>query len=204
MAAAQPVFQTAIVNGRPAVLFDGASTYLAVSAFPLLATASSAVTTFIVAEVRNFATQRFLVTEQFTPCVNNYEIGYHTGNQTGANFGLHSGCSNAVVTPDTMSPNWAAWGVRLDSSGASPSNVDLFVNGVPQARANNAGGYAAPGTYGSAANRLIIGARDNIAFGVIDGVHNGHIGEVVIYSRALTDAEVAQVSEYFRAKYATP
>ena len=174
--------------------------------FPMFASPTSSVTVFMAVQVRDFLAQRFFVSEQYAPCVNNFEIGTHTGDQTdsNANFGLHNGCSHAVVTPDTMVPGWGVYVARVLSAGLTPANVELFVNGSRPGGHNNAGGYTNPGGYGGAQNDLTIGARFNAVLGALDCPHNGDIAEVIIYSRAVSDTERTQVEAYLRGKYATP
>ena len=193
----QPTYVSSSINGQPALSFNGTSSTLSVSGFPLFATNASAVTQFIVFNPTDLSGQKFLLLHGgHTNCSNNFELGYRTGSSSTPNWGLHSGCSNAAVAENAANTAYNILTLKVLSSGTSPSNVKISKNGTAQSVVNNFSGWASAGNYGTASNTLFIGSRNGG-----DGFHSGPIAEIISYNQALNSAETVLVENYLNAKY---
>ena len=192
----QPTYISSSINGQPALSFNGSTSYFTVSSYPLFATNTSALTQFVVFNPADINNQRFLLYQPQNNCNNNFELGYHTGNGSTSNWGLHNGCSNAAVAESAANLGYNIMSLKVLSSGTSPSNVKISKNGTALSVVNNAGGWASAGNYGTAANTFFIGSR-----GGGDGFHTGPIAEIISYSQSLNSAETILVENYLNAKY---
>jgi len=201
----QPHLASNAVNGLAVPFFDGTSSYLTVPYFPLFSNESSGATIVVVFVSSDPASdQRFVFVQEQTLCVNNFEIGYHTGDQDRPNFGLHAGCGMADVTSANIDNQWHVYTVRVLPEGTPPANVEIFIDGVKQATEMDSGGFPGPGSYGTDANDVQIGARDDNGSMVLDGFLNGYLGELMVFDKALDDTQRSAVEVHLKAKFGTP
>lgn len=202
--AARPVYSSNGINGLPALVFDG-SDILSSSGAPSLLESGSA-TFFFVINPNSVSSQRFILMQSFTNCATNIEIGHSTGNGGQGNFGIHSGCSRANVSPSSTVVNLESSIISMVmlssplTSGVT-SNTLIYKNGGSALTLSaDASGYNSNlgGAYAKANSTLFIGARNN---GSPDAYYSGKIGEIIIFSRSLKDEERKSVEQYLGKKW---
>jgi hypothetical protein len=123
-------------------------------------------------------------------CVDDFELGYATGNGGRHNFGLHQGCSKASVSLSNVQ-RFVPTIVMTEASDV----VNVAFNGVEQVVVDDNGGI--DGTYRVGLVPVDIGSRD--AQG--DGYYQGDIAELIVFHRTLTQAERDAVTDYLTTKY---
>ncbi|MFN0050393.1 MAG: LamG domain-containing protein, partial [Cytophagales bacterium] len=193
----QPTFVSNSVNGKPALSFNGTSSYLLVNPFQLFATRSSPITSFLVFNPTDISSQRFLMFQwENNNCVTNFELGYRTGSGSTPNWGLHNGCSNAAVSENAATSSNNIMTLKILSSGTSPSNVQMRKNGSDLSITNNAGGWTNAGNYQISSSDLYIGSRL-----ASNGWHQGTIAEIISYNTTLNATQTNLVENYLNAKY---
>jgi prepilin-type N-terminal cleavage/methylation domain-containing protein len=206
----KPIYKDNSLNGLPTLSFDGAASFLKATINPpTLFGYSQGGTVFLVFNANTTAAQRFLVMQPVTNCANNIEIGLTTGNQAQGNFGIHSGCNHASVTPAgtivVNQPTIISL-VMLTSpiTSGSTANTLIYQNGGnPLALNADVSGYnfGLNGTYATGTAPFHIGARDSVNNGAIDGYFSGQIAEIVIFTRALKNEERIAVQAYLGKKW---
>ena len=176
-----------IQNGRPAVLFDGTDDYLASAVSPI--TGSSGRSFFgVINNVAN-TSSNYIFDFSFTAPSNLNAFAITP------EVGVRIKGANRLFTSGQLPNNNTAFvllGV-VYQAGADISTVAAYVNGTALAESSHTAGV--PNT----ANGGL-----TIANGSLGGPMNMYAGEIVVYNRALTDAEVAQVNAYLKARWATP
>lgn len=116
----QPIYTTNSLNGQPAITFDGVNDYFSRSSYPLFATNTSPLTVFVVFNPTDLSSQRFLLHNPQSNCINNFELGYRTGTSSTANWGVHNGCSNAAVSESAATTSYNIMTFKALASGTSP------------------------------------------------------------------------------------
>jgi hypothetical protein len=202
-----PEFVASALNDKPSIRFDGADDILYSNAgIRLFDTASSGLTVFTVFDTDNNSGQKFLFNQGLTTdCMQNFELGYDTGDGSGAgNFGIHRGCGRATVTPaNTISNNeFSIIATQFKPAGAAPANVAVFKNGVSAPTSVNQTGWIGGGNYNTATARINIGGRDDGGTGSLGSFHDGDIAEIIVFKRELSAAERSGVEKYLSEKYA--
>lgn len=198
----QPKYHATYGNGRPALSFDGVSQFLQTPSFSLLPTASSELTLVVLFRTNNLTSQRFLLMQPQSNCVNNIELGYRTGDADRPNFGLHSGCSHATVTTSNLQADtWSLYVTIVESTGSAPDNLAVYSSGTQQALELDKGGWPSAGGYGTAQRKVLIGARDDVNNGSYNSFHSGDIAEVQVYPSALDGPTRSKVEAWLKTKY---
>ena len=178
----KPLFKTAVQNGYPGILFDGTDDCLVAPSVPVGA--------FTAIVVTNLTAAGILVEHGTGANPSSALLG-----TTGDTVQVARG--GPVVSGKDLSANWATGAAKISVhryNGTHASHV-LRVNGAPQTLTNGAG-TADPGTAVLTA-ALNLGARN-------DGASlpsAGHLFEVLVYGRALADAEARQVENALATKY---
>jgi len=179
----QPVYKTNILNGKPAVRFNGSTNFISV---PLAAS--------------NYAdTVPFSLFSVFTPNGITQVPIAGTGNTGLATFGSVFGNVNTINTriqnetsfADNYAPmiNHVAQEVGVTRTAANLEQV--YSNGVSLGSNTRAGQYRLDS----------IGARNG---GTAPLYFNGDIGEVLYYSIALSSTQRTQLEQYFQRRYILP
>ena len=198
----RPRYMTNVVGGKPAVRFDGASMFLVVPSFALFPTSSSPLSVIMVFATTTLASQRFVLMQPHTNCTNNFELGYHTGTGSRANFGLHAGCSHADITATNIDTQWHVYTTVIASTGTKPSNVKFFLDGSQVAtQLDDATGWPSAGSYGTDSRKLLVGARDDIDNGNYNSYHSGDIAEIMLFDVALDATARGALEASLKTKY---
>jgi hypothetical protein len=196
----QPTLVASAVNGKPAIQFDGSSSYLDVTESASIHP-TSAVTIIAVAQTNGNATQDIVSTglsynawgwDWLSPYYA-FELGVIPGD-----------IERGYVTTDP-----GTVGNEADATGGDYNQMDLMTmtyDGSAGAmtiyRKGQSQGSVAAGTnidYSDTTQRdLIIGATSSIG---IQNYLNGQVAEVLVYNRALTDAERQGAEGYLADKY---
>jgi len=122
-----------------------------------------------------------------------YDRSLYVGSDNKLYFGQYDG--NADTAVSTMTVNDGVWRCAAGTYGGEGTTVRLYVNGVSDATtvsnfAENYTGYWRIGGY-----------RGNGWTNTSDGYFTGNIGQVLIYSRALTASEVQQNFDTFKSRF---
>ena len=205
--AAKPLYKTYAINSLPAIYFDGND-----SMNTNIATASvlgsKSATLFFVFKPRTALQQGFLISQPYTTCANNIEIGHTTGNLSSGNFGVHSGCNKATVTGPNIIGNNNPIIISMVflsaplTSGVT-SNIKIFKNGGNELTLYaDAGGYNSSlgGSYALENYSLYMGSRFDWRT-TLNAYYSGLIGEVIIFSRSLRAEERQDVEKYLGKKW---
>lgn len=151
-------------------------------------------TVFTVFRATDVSQQRFLMVLPEVNCSNNFELGYSTGDGDRANFGIHSGCSNATLTQADIGTGFETMTVRVRPTLVRPDNVEIFRGGAQQSLEIDQSGWTDGGFYPTSSG-LTFGSRG------ADGFHQGDIAEVLVFDRDLDEPERQAVEDYLRSKY---
>ncbi len=198
----RPRYMTNVVGGKPAVRFDGSSSFLLAPSFALFPTSSSPLSVVVVFATTTVATQRFVLMQPQTNCTNNFELGYRTGTKSRANFGLHAGCSHADITATDLDTQWHVYTTVIAATGAKPSNVTFFVDGTQVGtQLDDATGWGSAGTYGTLSRKLVVGARDDNNDGNYNSYHSGDIAEIMIFDVSLGATARVAIEASLKTKY---
>ncbi|WP_165920183.1 LamG-like jellyroll fold domain-containing protein [Chthoniobacter flavus] len=185
--AAYPTAVTGALNGQPVVRFDGTSSYLKIPTS--LTDFTAGVTAFVVAKPTSAA---------------NYARFFDFGvGQASSNILLcRNGTSNDLLfdtfTGGGASVQLAGPGVlttgvfQLLAASQGTTSAAVYKNGV------KVGSAAAPALQAIARATNYIGKSN---WGATDPLYAGDMAEILIYNRALSDAERQQVEAYLNQKY---
>lgn len=202
-ASKRPTLQQYAFNGKPALWFDGTNGnyWLENTLNSPVAVTGSARTYFVVAKASCSATGTYypgghLFTNRLSSCASTLEFV-----QNGSAGIFHGGnlCSNhpqATSVNFTDGQNQAFVGSwRTDGTG---TNLDFWFNGTAATTAN-----ANFIDDNGSAGYCIGDRRDGFQFDVPGGRYDwqGHIAEIIVYDRALTNAERESVESYLQGKY---
>lgn len=202
-----PTFVAGGLNFNPTIQFNGTTHRLATASTSLFSSNTSPVSFFTVFNTTNNSGQKFLINQRFNNnCVTNIQLGYSTGSGGIGNYGLHTGCGNAAVTPDATIPNntYQMMSTLILNSGTSPNNINIFRNGTSLTMSNNGAGFTSAGGYETSTQNvpIEIGVRNDAYLGgSYDGFHAGNIGEIIIYTSTPTTTQRRQVESYLALKY---
>lgn len=192
-AAERPAFtaNNCLLNGTPSVYFDGADDFLNGAVIPQLD--SSSVTVFIVA--RGDAqpqTGVYAGLFSISSFSNGFWVNRRLLNQT---FGLVN--NGVYASGGTSSAPAAGFNFRVYSVVKNlGADVRNHINSATSGAANTNASAIAPFTNAA----YLIGKST----GTSSGLFKGDIAEVIVYARALSDAERTQVLNYLYTKYAPP
>lgn len=193
-----------IVDGQPALQFNGTTQGLTTSPLALFTSNASGLTVIAVIRPTDVQAQRFLLMHATSNCNTNLELGVATGTGGAGKWGLHRGCSGAVVTPlAAISPETAAVVVtRVETTGSNPDQVSFRINGAAVPSATDGTGWTVPGSYPTATDRLRIGWRDDLGDGTRENSHfQGAVREILIFDRPLSDARLVEIEQHLSEKW---
>lgn len=184
----QPTYKTNIINGLPAVLFDGSTSFMTGPAASSVMS-TTAHTTFLVFQAVAGGASTLTPTSAFsgnaliyTPSFASYSItlGHDANNNltkiwTNGYDGAHNGISQ-VINYNTP------YRIVYYHDG---TNINSDLNSSP---------------FTSAALGTVTNAS-NLQMGDGVGFFNGYIAEYIVFNRQLTDSEIAQVDAYLASKW---
>jgi hypothetical protein len=195
-AANQPVYNaaTASLNNQPTLSFTAASsTYLRIADNTSLQPAT--ITVAILARYSAPNAYEAMITRTTS---GNWNDGWGMSNGPVANYGQLEFWVNNYATGDSLAVKplgtWHFWLGIYD--GAS---VTLYVDDAKQTSTPTSGNITYPAT-----TDTLIGAYWGVASTTPIGFGNIDVAEVMIYGRALTQAEASDLHDYVKARYATP
>lgn len=184
--AAAPTFAADVINGHPAVHFDGTDDYLDVFATESISTAGD-FESFYVARFEDFDGYRavWAKTDVNWPAPTDYYLSPNTGipvlSQGDGETGINS-------IPGERAPRAGQFVVM--GFGQSGTTATHYINAQP-----NGSGEVAVVPFDEFWN-MKIGTRDDLFTKM-----KGEIAEILIYNRALTGEEREQLVTYLRTKY---
>ncbi|MBP6455629.1 MAG: T9SS type A sorting domain-containing protein [Chitinophagaceae bacterium] len=204
-ASKRPTWQQNAFNGKPALWFDGVNGnyWLENTLNSPVATAGSARTYFVVAKAACNASGTYypgghLFSNRRTPNASTLEFV-----KNGSNGIFHGGnlcCNHPQVTNVNFEEGQTKPFIGSWRTGGTGTNLDFWFNGI-STTTTNANFVIDNGSAG-----YVIGdRRDGFQFDVPTGRYDwqGHIAEIIVYDRALTDIEMLNVEEYLQNKYLT-
>ena len=184
----QPVFQTNVFNDQPALLFDGTNTYLENTA--LNPFASGAARTVIAVVSTTHATNNVYLSFRLTAPLWLYQA-YFDPSYQGIFWGdATSGGSNTVAGAVLAARGPGATILTVRAPGAG-GQQQLRVNGKNATVTAGSTENSDTGTTG-----IYVGRRE----GTIQRF-TGHIGEIITYTGALSDADCLLVEKSLMRKY---
>ena len=200
----QPVFHTNVLNGQPALAFDGLDDVLGIKS-------TTVVTSFTFLLVYRFkagaqaGSVYYPIVFGGDQNVSGQYAGIETLNQAGGNSpdvtDIFAGFGNdARATLKDVSA-YDQWKVFSSVTTVSSHNVTVRANGVAAVMS---------GTGADQAMKLTLGDANGGGWGGIGGVPTGNFGsyaakcdiaEVIVYDKALSDQERGVVESYLNGKY---
>lgn len=189
----KPTYRTAGINGRPSVEFDGGDG-LATAAIDL--TGTLAATAFAVVLATGAGATQIIA--EFGPNVTDttaWSMFRTSANQLEARISGDVGLSRFLTTGTIITTAKTVSAVMDKSIASSEATVwiDGATAGTRPVDSNNTNAYG---------NRVVnVGARDINGVPAVQFV--GHIGEFLLYARALSTAERQSIEAYLKAKWGT-
>lgn len=181
-AAARPVYKTAMVNGLPAVRFDGVDDNLATPAFAQ----STVWTAFVVVKRLSGTDVASLVDSDSSGGI---RIAQHIRYANASNAGSVAFNTAGSPFPDEEAVTATSWSVL--SAVRQPTAIAVFVNGT------SGSSSATTGTPASGTQPVMLGRWLGDA---IQHTH-GDIAEIIYYPTALSTSDQADVRQYLGDKY---
>lgn len=181
-----PTITTNAINNHSAFKFDGAGNYLTID---LTYLANSDYTVVAVdARLIGGLSHYFLSNNQTSPPSNStISLGYRTA--TEATFGQFNNILGATIATYSTQINRN----HIFRFGSSPGK-DYHINGANQSLAGS-------GTAQNQFQGLVSCINGQIGRYLSGNYYNGYVGEIIIYNRRLTDAEIAQLQSYINNKW---
>lgn len=191
----QPTWRANQQNSLGTLLFDGTNDSLTLNPIPW-ALSLSGQTTYVVVKLNAQVDQMHVMATN---------TGGFTFNLSGTspNFNWAIETAGAIAVSDQVSntTNYAYMGMVFDGSQTNANittqnnlRLQYRYNGVQRALTFSTNANA---TTSASANTLNVGANDAGNAGYL----NGYIGEMLIWTRTLTAAEIAQVETYLKNKW---
>ena len=187
-----PTLQNNIVAGQPGVRFGGGGALQ--STTPLGISGQAAWTAFYVGTADNNADARILQFGDIDTGTGGASVGLDIGK---GGFRYNDGNSlHANDAPDTF-PNIAAWRMTAANTYGGATGPDYFLNGV----AGTETGNGSPNKTINLTDEGYLLGRGLLGNGSVGNWMKGDMGEVLLYNRALSDAELDQVHAYLKQRY---
>lgn len=193
IAANQPTYNTTDLNGKPALVFDGSNDHLIRSAS--LFTNASNITIFAVAKVTT-ANQYSTVFSQYSTGNLGVNAGWQLANNSGAlrmqtdiylPHGMYGSTTISTGAYKCFTYRNAPW-------SSVPSTSEFWINGVKETSTQ----YGSPFSVNLASGDLYIGGFGS---SLVTGFLNGAIGELIVCTASLSDADRASAETYLISKY---
>jgi hypothetical protein len=181
----QPTFQTAGINGKPSVRFNGGSGTIATQNNVTL---NNSFTHYVVSKV----TANGILLEH-TSNLNNNSDGSYIYSSTGESFEVKRA---GLLSGKNIGTNWASTGapqIINQTFGGTNTDHNLYINGSVQ---TNTVAFAQLGTGGVASAPIYIGGR-----GTGSSTITGDISEVITLGNNASSAQRNIIDNYLSAKY---
>jgi hypothetical protein len=207
----QPAIVDSDAGSSKALVFTG-SEHLVADTTQLFPTNASPLTIAVVFTTTQVAGQKFVFNYGQANNLadnSNLELGYSTGDQSTANFGLHRGSSIGTTTAGGVIQENTVYRavVSLSTTGTDPANLSIRLNGVAQTVASSAaGGFFSAGAYNTTSAPMEVGGRvdgnHRLATYAVhladpgDAHHIGTISEVLVYKGGLADGDLPLLESY--------
>jgi hypothetical protein len=194
----RPLFITNALNGKPVVRFDGSNDYL--TGGNILNIGNVGQTIFVVAKNNNAGNaNRTLFAKSasgtsVSPNANRYALRTTTNSTMQFSFvDKNSNTFTSVSSPSL--PDYSIYTTSVDTRNGS---IAFFANSAP-VQTN----FIAPNQNISSTYSFLVGAfNDANGTGAAGSTYfNGDIAEIIVYGRAVTQAERQEVENYMRQKY---
>ena len=202
VSASQPTYKTNVINGLPVVRFNGSGNNLVINAISasVVVNFNAGATIFLVASGSSgtMSGNNPLLTAATTG--NDYDAGdtlllstgYTSPNNPSGWNSTFRGVQNTNVS--TPFRSWYYWSYQVSVSGGNITQISRKSGTQIETKTGAGSGNSAP-------TKMNIGAR--ITGGsYTGGYYFGDIAEVIIYSTDIGAANVVQVENYLKAKYA--
>lgn len=206
---ARPLYKNNIINGLPAVLFDGTNDFMTSANFPNIITGAS--TVFIVAKLPSTLASRPIFSKRpsaaFGSSAPNIQLSTHATAATGWQY-----CDAAATATDGTTCNYTAATTSVATSGnyvvslvytansatgsgtSTASGFNFFQDGVGKGYGATTGGTT-PNLSVTASLFLGKDGTSSPAF------YNGYLGELIIFDRALKKEERQSIEAYLGKKW---
>lgn len=204
----KPTYNANGINGLPALYFNG-SYFLktATNVMPIFASGSA--TLIMVFKADLVTQQRYLFMHPIVSCQKTAEIGIAIANMATGNFGVHSGCTIGTITNgNVISVNEptiiSMLFLRSPLTPGTTANIKIYKNGgteLPLLGFSGSYTTGMGGAYGNSLSPLLIGIRDDNNNGLYNSGFVGNIGEIVAFSRSISDEERISVEKYLGKKW---
>jgi prepilin-type N-terminal cleavage/methylation domain-containing protein len=183
----KPKFKTAIFNGLPGILFDGTNDFLLTSSSGIV---GKGLTIFIVAKRTGFPTWQGMLSGIPTSTVWDHD-------QTG--FLAYLDVNNGYIHTGASNTYWASVAQTNPMDNVPFIFTNVFTGSTNITYLNTSVGVTTNITTNFNVDKLYIGSRYGNG---PTQFYRGHVGEIVIYSRALNTEERLAVTAYLSKKYA--
>ena len=200
----QPIYKTNVLNGQPAIRFDGAD-----DALPIMDSNPQSMTSismFIVHQIDSGATGT-----SYYPLIlggdgntTGQYLGFETQNSYSGSsadivdvFAGYGNDARATLKNEAAFGSWKMWSTVSQNT---VFNTKMYVNGAPATMSTT-------GTDQNLAVKISTTAGDNwgniggTRYSIYPTAYKGDIAEVLIYNRALSDTERRTVEQYLANKY---
>ncbi|HLP13711.1 MAG TPA: M43 family zinc metalloprotease [Flavobacteriales bacterium] len=190
----RPIYLTNQLNGLPALDFDGSNDWIGTAAIPALNTDN--ITWFIIGSAENVAATGHMVCS-----------GYTAGAGSGSTS-LWKTCSGTGTIVSATRSSTATFGSGTINHTVSASGYHILSN-VWKGTTDQISGYT-DGSFKSTSTGVNASPTGHQKFRIGSNTatesqfFNGKISEVIVYSRALNDAERIIVENYLGTKYNLP
>ncbi len=195
-----PIYKTNVINGLPAILFDGVDDFASTANFSNI---SSASTVFAVVKLPStLAAQTIFSKRATTGTAINIEFGTTVATGWIYSDGVNSYNPTASSAPTAASGSYVVSVVynlsSADSATSTATGIHFFQNGstTPFTLNHFATPAGAPNT--SVTDNLFVGKSGLTA---TPAFFSGHIGELVIFDRALKREERRSIEAYLGKKW---
>ncbi|QKG78782.1 hypothetical protein [Tenuifilum thalassicum] len=189
-ASAQPIYRTGQINGMPAVIFDGTDDYIPFDGSTIV---NSDYTVIVVTQRRSNRYRRVIIGGSTSASNQNLHVYW----ENSTNFRAHH-YGNDLSTP--MIPV-----TQPDSGGTDPNVYGIFSTLLSSGDAtDNRRNYQNNTLLGTRTNSTKLSSYNGAAiarYGALNEYHDIDVAELIIFSNALSDAQLQIVHQYLNVKY---
>jgi prepilin-type N-terminal cleavage/methylation domain-containing protein len=203
-----PTYYSNIINGLPAVKFDGATTYLTSANFSNISSASASV--FLVVKLPSTLAAQSVFSNRpsaaFGASAPNIQVSTSSTSTTGWQY-----CDAAAIVTSGTNCNYSASSVSIATSSSYIVSIIYTANSVSGAGTTTSTGYnffqnGAGAGYGATTSSPNTSVTSGLMVVGKDGTtapsyFGGYLGELVIFDRALKKEERQSVESYLGQKW---
>lgn len=181
----QPIFTTNLLNGHPAIVFDGISDFFEATGIGAIANNPYTIFLIVSPEIRATPTYDNII-GWYDATFNNASLIMASGNPTPGSL-IQFDADLAFLIDDSIADEVNVISITLDSA-----NTSCWKNGVAE--------NTVADLFTATATQSLIGA-DYDPPGNIDNFFQGKMGEILVYNRVLTAVERQIVESYLATKW---